>query len=432
MKFVRTKTTGTVFAGIFQSSETGRVVLRNLRRGGFRRSAALYASAAGKVRVDETGASALALVATATALGLAVGVALCWRGWWPFDPDEMIETVLGFLGCALLGAVIGWIVSHLFTSRIDQANLARFRKTILPNETMVVVEFAAEEASRVIATLRDVGDDDPPVTFTFHPPAQFAFQPTAQLLRKEAPSGQRLAEKAVALGHSLASVRGGRQPRALSLLVRLHESERILQHTDASLSISAEAEKSAALSTEWLLDNAYLIQEQINDVRQDLPPHYYEELPVVASGPQAGLPRVYRIASEMVAESDASLDVETIRNFLVAFQTVSTLNIGELWAVPPDAAPAPDRMFALARNRSRAGAARKRAGGFLGKPPDRGGAAQPRAASQNDGGIGRTASATGRAFRERTGGQSLRRGSGAADRDALARALLCARQCSKW
>ncbi len=334
MKFVRTKTTGTVFAGIFQSSETGRVVLRNLRRGGFRRSAALYASAAGKVRVDETGASALALVATATAFGLAVGVALCWRGWWPFDPDEMIETVLGFLGCALLGAVIGWIVSHLFTSRIDQANLARFRKTILPNETMVVVEFAAEEASRVIATLRDVGDDDPPVTFTFHPPAQFAFQPTAQLLRKEAPSGQRLAEKAVALGHSLASVRGGRQPRALSLLVRLHESERILQHTDASLSISAEAEKSAALSTEWLLDNAYLIQEQINDVRQDLPPHYYEELPVVASGPQAGLPRVYRIASEMVAESDASLDVETIRNFLVAFQTVSTLNIGELWAVP--------------------------------------------------------------------------------------------------
>ena len=50
---------------------------------------------------------------------------------------------------------------------------------------------------------------------------------------------------------------------------------------------------------------------------------------------QAGLPRVYRIASEIVAESDGALDAEIIRNFLVAFQSVAPLKIGELWAVPP-------------------------------------------------------------------------------------------------
>ena len=89
------------------------------------------------------------------------------------------------------------------------------------------------------------------------------------------------------------------------------------------------------MSSEWLLDNAYLIQEQINDIRRSLPQRYYEELPVVAGGPQAGVPRVYRIASEIVAESDGALDAEIIRNFLVAFQTAAPLKIGELWAMPP-------------------------------------------------------------------------------------------------
>src|SRR5678816_3785658 len=47
-----------------------------------------------------------------------------------------------------------------------------------------------------------------------------------------------------------------------------------------------------------------------------------------------GAAGVYRIATEVVAESDGALDVETIRTFLVAFQSVAPLNIGELWAVP--------------------------------------------------------------------------------------------------
>ena len=40
------------------------------------------------------------------------------------------------------------------------------------------------------------------------------------------------------------------------------------------------------------------------------------------------------MASEIVAESGGALEPETIRNFLVAFQSVTPLNIGELWAVP--------------------------------------------------------------------------------------------------
>ena len=200
------------------------------------------------------------------------------------------------------------------------------------NETVVLVEVPAREAARVLQILRDV-EGEPPLTFTFHPSSVFDFEAEANLFRREAPSSQRLAEKAVRLAHSF-SIEGGAKPRGHPLLLRLRESERILKWTDASLTMSAEVHHAFALSAEWLLDNAYLIQGQINEIRRSLPANYYEQLPVIASGPQAGLPRVYRIATEIVAESDGALDAETIRTFLVAFQSVSPLNIGELWAVP--------------------------------------------------------------------------------------------------
>src|SRR5947199_1686428 len=98
--------------------------------------------------------------------------------------------------------------------------------------------------------------------------------------------------------------------------------------------MSAEMHHAFALSAEWLLDNAYLIREQVTDLRRSLPQKYYGELPLIASGPEAGLPRVYRVASEMVSESCGELGPEIIRKFLVAFQAVTPLDIGELWALP--------------------------------------------------------------------------------------------------
>src|SRR2546429_7610839 len=100
------------------------------------------------------------------------------------------------------------------------------------------------------------------------------------------------------------------------------------------LTMSADAHHAFTLWAEWLLDNAYLIREQVTDLRRSLPQKYYGELPLIANGPEAGLPRVYRVASEMVSESCGALGPEIIRKFLVAFQAVTPLDIGELWALP--------------------------------------------------------------------------------------------------
>ena len=98
--------------------------------------------------------------------------------------------------------------------------------------------------------------------------------------------------------------------------------------------MSAEVHHAFTLSAEWLLDNIYLIREQVTDLQQSLPQKNYGVLPLVAGGPEAGLPRVFHVAAEIVAESGGALEPEIIQKFLVAFQAVTPFDIGELWALP--------------------------------------------------------------------------------------------------
>ena len=73
---------------------------------------------------------------------------------------------------------------------------------------------------------------------------------------------------------------------------------------------------------------------QIQEIGVDLPPGYYAQLPKLAAGPLAGLPRVFGAAWSLVAHTDSHLDPESLRRYLLAYQSVQPLTIGELWAVP--------------------------------------------------------------------------------------------------
>ena len=84
---------------------------------------------------------------------------------------------------------------------------------------------------------------------------------------------------------------------------------------------------------EWLLDNFYVAQEQIRQVRDDLPRGFYRGLPKLAEGHLEGYPRVLGIAWAFVAHTDSRIDREVLLRFLAAYQRVQPLTIGELWAV---------------------------------------------------------------------------------------------------
>ncbi|MEN6607869.1 MAG: cyclic beta 1-2 glucan synthetase, partial [Bryobacteraceae bacterium] len=118
------------------------------------------------------------------------------------------------------------------------------------------------------------------------------------------------------------------------LLARLAENEVVLRGVHSLLTEATNAERRITPAGDWLLDNFYLIEDQIRTARRHLPKGYSRELPRLMSGPSAGLPRVYDIALETISHGDGRVDTEGLSSFVAAYQTVTVLNLGELWAVP--------------------------------------------------------------------------------------------------
>ena len=118
------------------------------------------------------------------------------------------------------------------------------------------------------------------------------------------------------------------------LLKRLAENEEILLEVHNLLTASVKENKRITPAGEWLLDNFYLIEEQIYTGKKHLPKGYSKGLPQLAKGPSAGLPRVYDLAVELIAHSDGRVDLKSLNNFTAAYQQESELKLGELWAIP--------------------------------------------------------------------------------------------------
>jgi cyclic beta-1,2-glucan synthetase len=120
--------------------------------------------------------------------------------------------------------------------------------------------------------------------------------------------------------------------RARPLLPRLDESAARL--ADAYQFLSSIARTDPVASEDWLRDNYHVVQDQIREVRQDLPRNFYLQLPKLAQGAHEGFPRVYLIARELIAHTAGRFDLETLVDFTEAYQRAAPLSIGETWAIP--------------------------------------------------------------------------------------------------
>lgn len=118
------------------------------------------------------------------------------------------------------------------------------------------------------------------------------------------------------------------------LLERLSENESLLLEVHGLVSKAVDAGRQITPAGEWLLDNFYLIEEQIRIGKRHLPKGYSKELPRLADGPSAGLPRVYDIAKEIIAHGDGYINPPSLDLFVSSYQSVSILKLGELWAIP--------------------------------------------------------------------------------------------------
>ena len=119
-----------------------------------------------------------------------------------------------------------------------------------------------------------------------------------------------------------------------SLLSRLSDNESKLIEVCNILATSLSANQRITPAGEWLIDNFHLIEEQVATAKRHLPRGYSRELPRLANGPSAGLPRVYDIALETISHGDGLVDAHRLSRFVTAYQTVTALKLGELWAIP--------------------------------------------------------------------------------------------------
>jgi cyclic beta-1,2-glucan synthetase len=117
-------------------------------------------------------------------------------------------------------------------------------------------------------------------------------------------------------------------------LRRLDGHMQALRSVYVALTEDARLGEQPSPAAEWLLDNFHIISAAARDIRHDLPPAFYRRLPRIAADEFAGLPRVYAMALELIGRSAGRLDSQRLHRFVTAFQSITPLTMGELWAWP--------------------------------------------------------------------------------------------------
>lgn len=135
--------------------------------------------------------------------------------------------------------------------------------------------------------------------------------------------------KTLAKRHKLST-----KPAKDHLLVRLAENEIVLQGVRKLITDSIKNNLQITPAGEWLIDNFYLIEEQIKIAKTYFPKNYSEDLPQLQNGTSSGFTRSYDIVLQIISHSDGRVDIESLGCFIEAYQTVSKLKLGELWSIP--------------------------------------------------------------------------------------------------
>jgi cyclic beta-1,2-glucan synthetase len=118
------------------------------------------------------------------------------------------------------------------------------------------------------------------------------------------------------------------------LLKHLHSWEKTLHN--GYVHFRAESSKDLAFSRagEWMLDNYYIVEQTLHQIDEDLPASFYDQLPKLDKTTLQGIPRIFGLAWEWVGYSQSQLELTQTVVFVQAYQQVTPLTIGELWALP--------------------------------------------------------------------------------------------------
>lgn len=220
-------------------------------------------------------------------------------------------------------------IQRFFPFWLDPSIINRFKDRVLVNEILIIVQVRQKDVREVLSILRQVKSGHP-VSFLLR---QDIIENESMDISTEPLTMEQLCEEAAKLAFTLRETYVKKDDGQV-LLKRLEQSNRVLQYLRIDVADAEFIEQTLPVSAEWLLDNMYVIEGSIADIKRNLPKKYYRELPKLLKGPLAGFPRIYTIALELVKATAGRLNRENITNFLNSYQTDHPLTIGELWAFP--------------------------------------------------------------------------------------------------
>lgn len=120
----------------------------------------------------------------------------------------------------------------------------------------------------------------------------------------------------------------------IDLLGRMNLNFDVLTDIYKKLNKEVMEKKLTPPASEWLLDNYYIIEQQVKEIKLVYSSSFQRGLKILDNGHLKGFPRVYALAWELVSHSDGNLNEEAIESFIESYQQINMLSISELWAIP--------------------------------------------------------------------------------------------------
>jgi len=320
-----------ILIGYFAKRDEAREALRKLQRRGIRRAALVTKTADGDVHIRDPflWRRAFGAILAFIPFGVLASVASLVLHWPVPILSGGLSALIPILAGGLIGTLFGGVLIRRSKYGVERRLLEDHARWLVSEETVLILQAPIETLRFPVAVLRESGDI-PPAVFVLHPkrenPIGDARSPGVPL----APTQIQEHAKRLAMDHEV----DPKPQRNTELLERLEQARQWVHLVCSDLSEASRLEQRVPPTAEWLLDNEYIVESNARDVQLNLPRRYYQQLPALANEPYRGLPRIYGVARELISHSNLRLDRENLLAFIEAYQSVRTLTIGELWAVP--------------------------------------------------------------------------------------------------
>ncbi len=136
--------------------------------------------------------------------------------------------------------------------------------------------------------------------------------------------------RSMSLEHAVTS----RKNRLNWPVTRMNDNFSFIRHVFEELNADSSKKKAVPPAAEWLLDNYYVLEEQVNGLRKELTKKSYFDLPILKKGDYRGFTRIFALAIELVAHTHGQIEEETLLKYLEAYQSHNILFEREIYIIP--------------------------------------------------------------------------------------------------